>query len=151
MMEPDQQSQPTRSRAPLILGFLLAGGLLLGLGLFADRVRRAPDRGLPELTLLTPAAEDTLAAGPLELRFRSGAPLELGSMGWVADDLHPHVLLDGVEYMAGPADIMADGDAYRWSLPALEPGTHTLLLAWAGSHHGTLSDTVGQTVRLHVR
>lgn len=139
-------------RAPLIVGFLLAGGALLALGLFADRLRRAPDdTGVPTLTLLAPAPGDTVDAGPVRVLFQSGDPLRLGSMGWVAGDLHPHLLLDGRELMAAPADIRETPDGYRWTLPAVAPGAHTLLLAWAASHHGTVSDTAGRTIRFHSR
>lgn len=148
-------SEDTRAsavRAPLIIGFLLGGGLLLALGLCADRLRRAPDdTGLPALTLIAPAVGDTVDAGPVGVRFQSGEPLRLGSMGWVAGDLHPHILLDGREFMAAAADIREMADGYEWRLPAVAPGAHTLLLAWAASHHGTVGDTAGRTIRFHSR
>jgi hypothetical protein len=137
-------------RAPIIIGFLAAGALLLGLGMFADRMRSAPEPALPELTLLAPRAGDTVSA-PLAVRFHTPAPLALTSMGWTAGDLHPHILLDGRELMAAAADIESQPDGFRWRLPTLPPGDHTLLLAWAGMHHGTLGDTVGRTIRFHVR
>jgi hypothetical protein len=139
-------------RAPLIIGFLLAGGALLALGLFADRLRRAPDDArLPALTLVAPAPDDTVDAGPVRVHFQSSEPLRLGSMGWVAGDLHPHILLDGRELMAAAADIRETPDGYEWLLPAVAPGPHTLLLAWAASHHGTVGDTAGRTIRFHSR
>jgi hypothetical protein len=148
----NEDTRASAVRAPLIIGFLLAGGALLALGLFADRLRRAPDdAGLPALTLITPAAEDTVAGGPVRVLFQSGEPLRLGSMGWVADDLHPHILLDGRELMAGASDIRETPDGYEWLLPAVAPGAHTLLLAWAASHHGTVGDTAGRSIRFHSR
>jgi hypothetical protein len=148
MNEVSNDAPGSRSRGPLIIAFLVGGALLLGLGMFADRVRSAPERTLPQLSILAPAAADTLAAGaPLTVQFHTDAPLELGPMGWAARDLHPHILLDGVEHMAAAADItaLADSNTYRWALPVPQPGPHTLLLTWAGSHHGIVGDTIGQT------
>ncbi|HSJ15072.1 MAG TPA: hypothetical protein VK939_11695 [Longimicrobiales bacterium] len=143
-------STPAGVRAPVVIGFLLAGGLLLGLGLFADRIRGGPERGLPDLLLVAPARGDTVS-GELYVRFQTSAPLALGRMGWAAGDLHPHLLLDGRELMAAAADIEPTPDGFIWRLPTPEPGEHTLLLTWAGTHHGTLGDTVGRTIRFHVR
>lgn len=134
----------------LITGFLAAGAALLGLGMCTSALQKDRNDVTPELTLVAPAAGDTVADS-LVIRFRTSAPLALGEHGWAADDLHPHVLLDGVEHMAASRDIRADGNDFLWRLPTPAPGEHAILLTWAGMHHGTVGDTVGRTIRFVVR
>lgn len=137
-----------RSRAPLILGFLLAGGALLGLGLCTRRVQQLPTAAAaaPPIELLAPRAGDTVR-GELVLRFRTSAPLALSGHGWMAGDLHPHAILDGRELMAGAGDISARADTFSWRLPLPGLGEHTLLLGWASRSHAMAADTAHQTVR----
>lgn len=130
---------------------MLAGALLIALALLANRLRRDPAGALPSLQVLSPSAGDTVAAGAVVVHFRTGVPIRLGAQGWSAGDLHPHALLDGRELMAAAEDIRPTAGAYRWTLPAVAPGPHTLLLTWAGPGHVTLGDTTGRTLRFHAR
>lgn len=144
-------TENARGRAPLILGFLFAGAALLGMGMCTSAIQQRSPRGdvaVPDLMLLAPAPAG-IVTDSLVVRFRTTAPLRLTPHGWAADDLHPHILLDGTEYMAGPGDIRTGDEAgvFSWRLPLPAPGEHTLLLTWAGMHHGTVGDTTGRTIR----
>lgn len=137
------------SRTPAIIGFLIAGLLVLGLGFFGDRFTAGGDQQLPPLTLVSPRSGDSVA-NPVMLQFRTPAQLELHSgMGWMAGELHLHAMVDGTEVMPAAADIRAAGDGWEWQLPPLEPGNRQVHLSWAGRHHGNLT-TPSDTARIHV-
>jgi len=138
----------SQNRTPAIIGFLFAGAVILLLGFFGDRIGTGGDDAPPALRILAPTDS---AANPVVLRFRTDAPLELHpGMGWMADELHLHAMVDDVEIMPAAADLRAAGDAWEWQLPPLEPGTHRIYLTWAGRHHGNLAGDT-DTVRVIVR
>ncbi|HSJ10912.1 MAG TPA: hypothetical protein VK928_13395 [Longimicrobiales bacterium] len=139
----------TPSRTPAIIGFLIAGAVILGLGFFGDRFARNDDATLPALAIAAPADGDSLA-NPVTLSFTSAAPLELHTgMGWMAGELHLHAMVDGAEIMPAAADIRPVGTGYEWRLPNLDAGERTLYLTWAGRHHGNLAGT-SDTIRIHI-
>jgi hypothetical protein len=129
---------------PVVLGFTLAGGLILLLGFFATR--RQADVPLA-LTIRSPA-RDTLVDGPLRLLFESSLPLRLQSTGWGSGRYHVHVLLDSIELMPGATDIKAVGRGlYEWLIPA--PATeHRLQLIWALPNHARVSIGSSQVIRI---
>jgi hypothetical protein len=132
---------------PIVIGFLLAGLLLLGLGLW---VARRPARVQPRVTLISPA-RDTTINGPLQLYFESSIPLELMPTGWGNGPYHLHALVDSVEVMAGGTDVRPAGNGrYYWTLPALERPAHVQLV-WALPNHGRLGTGASQRVRVAPR
>ncbi|HEX6309734.1 MAG TPA: hypothetical protein VFZ69_16275 [Longimicrobiales bacterium] len=137
------------SRAPAIIGFLIAGALLVAASMLADsRDDTAGD--VPALEIVRPATGDSVA-NPVSLEFRTPAPLHLDdAMGWAADDLHLHAMVGDREVMPAAADIQPRGDGFLWRLPMLEPGTHRIHLTWAGRHHGNLRGPA-DTITVHVR
>lgn len=137
------------NRTPAIIGFLIAGAIILALGFLAGQGGGADDLdGVPELSIRSPQPGDTLT-NPVTVEFVTPAPLELGPAGWVARDMHLHIMVDDVELMPAAADIQPAGAGFVWTLPQLEPGTHRLYLTWAGRHHGNLRGQT-DTVQLHI-
>lgn len=137
------------NRTPAIIGFLVAGALILAVGFVAGMRDGSSDGGVPALTVLGPPDGDTVT-NPVTLRFTTPAPLRLGTAGWMAGDKHLHLMVGDVEHMPAAADITAGDDSFAWRLPALPIGTHRVYLTWAGRHHGNLQGTT-DTVHLHVR
>lgn len=139
------------SRTAAIVGFLLAGGIILALGFLRGGPDDEPTGAPPALHILSPADGDSVPA-PLQLTFMTDAPLHLDPMmGWVADEMHLHAMVSGTEVMPAAADIRPAGDARQWvwHLPAVTPGEHTIFLTWAGRHHGNLAGAT-DTVRIRV-
>lgn len=139
-----------RNRTPAIIGFLVAGALVLAIGFFVDsRDAAAPADAVPQLRTLAPGSGDTVS-NPVLLEFATAAPLRLSAAGWTAGDLHLHVMVDDDEIMPAAADIEARDSTYTWQLPTLRPGERRLFLTWAGRRHGNV-DTGTDTLRIHVR
>ena len=137
------------SRTPAIIGFLIAGALILGLGFFGNRIGTGGDDALPALRIAAPVDGDSVA-NPVIIRFTTPADLELHEgMGWMAGELHLHAMVDGAEIMPAAADIRPSADGWEWRLAPLEAGPRTLHLTWAGRHHGNLAGPT-DTVRIHV-
>ena len=131
--------QPDKPRTGLILGFLLGGAALIGVSLFANRMRGIEPPPAPAREIIT---RDTTVSNPVELFFRSAAPLELTHTGWMADDMHLHVIVDSVDIMAGAQDIRHVGeDTFAWKLPAVPPGMHEIRLFWSDARHAPYGDT----------
>jgi hypothetical protein len=134
------------SRKAAIIGFLIAGAVLLGLSLFAQRIRTAPAASVPVMEALTDSAPAGL---PLQLRIVTPAHLSIGSMGWAAEGLHPHVLVDTTSIMAAPSDLRhVAADTFLWTLPALPAGTHILQLYWADMGHRAVGDSVRHEITI---
>jgi hypothetical protein len=141
---------PRAARTPAIIGFLIAGAVILVLGFLAS-LRQAAEpvtAAAPPLYIVAPIHGDTVA-NPVTIRFHTPADLQLGRAGWTAGDLHLHVMADDREIMPAAADISATGTQFDWRLPPLEPGTRRLYLTWAGRDHRNLIG-IADTVYLHV-
>ncbi len=132
------------SRTPAIVGFLLAGALLLAIGFFVSS-RTQKSSPPPELRILQPRTGDTVAH-PVALSFATPAALRLTRAGWTADELHIHLLLDGNEVMPAAADISASDTSFSWRLPPLQPGSHQVYLTWAARHHGNIESPADTAV-----
>jgi hypothetical protein len=152
------------NRTPAIIGFLIAGAVILGASFLVSTLGDGPDDDVPPLTILRPASGDSVT-NPVTITFRTPGRLRLDpAMGWSAGELHLHVMAGGQELMPAAADIepvatdveQADADiapseaAYIWHLPALPAGTRKLYLTWAGRHHGNLRGQT-DTIVVHVR
>ena len=140
----------TQPRSVAIVGFLLAGAVILGLGFCLGGNGSGSAGAIAPLRILDPADGDTLT-NPVNLIFRTTAQLRLDpSMGWTADDMHLHAMADSVEIMPAARDIaLQDDSLYTWRLPVLPAGTHRIYLTWAGRHHGNLRGTA-DTIRVHI-
>jgi hypothetical protein len=137
-------------RTPAIIGFLIAGAVILGLGFLAGLRGGGGDgdSAVPPLHILAPAHGDTVT-NPVILRFYTPAALRIERFGWGAGDLHVHVMADAREIMPAAADIESDGDAFVWRLPPLDAGPRRLYLTWAARDHRNLVG-IADTVLLHV-
>lgn len=124
--------------------------LLLAGGERDTGAERVPSAA-PVLELLRPVSGASVE-GPLRIEFRLPVPLELAPDGWGAADLHLHLELDGREYMPSPRDIQPlGGSEYRWSMPALPAGEHTLRLFWAGPDHAAMEEGASERVTVSAR
>ena len=137
------------NRTPAIIGFLIAGALILAVGFIAGMRDGSPADGLPALAVISPADGDSLS-NPITLEFTTPAPLRLGTAGWMAGDMHLHLMAGDTELMPAASDITAGETSFTWQLPRLPAGTHRVYLTWAGRHHGNLAGTT-DTLRLHIR
>lgn len=143
-------TEASSSRTPAIIGFLIAGAVILAAGFFVSRFGGGSHDDVPALTIISPASGDSVA-NPVTVTFRTTDALRLDpAMGWTAGDLHLHAMAGGREIMPGAADIVVTDAAYTWQLPALDAGTQRLYLTWAGRHHGNLRGQT-DTVVVHVR
>ena len=127
--------------ALLALFFLLRGGP-------ADTGAAA---GVPRLSVVEPreGAEVSLPAGVV---FDAGTRLEVGPMGWNAGGRHVHLLVGGTELMAGADDVQPlGGNRYRWTVPSLPRGGHTLQLTWSDEAHRPLAEGASRPVKVIVR
>lgn len=145
--------QPARrSVADLVL--LVLGGAMI-LGALVLLLRGGPEDGgagsgpVPGLGIVQPAP-GAAVSGPFGVVFRSEQELRQMPTGWGADSLHLHILIDGQSYMPSPTDIQRQPDgSYRWSVPALPPGEHSLRLFWSGPDHRPIPR--GGSERVQVR
>ncbi|MGH7449002.1 MAG: hypothetical protein ACREK1_12225 [Longimicrobiales bacterium] len=142
-------TQPAHSRTPAIIGFLIAGAVILGASFFVSTRPGTSYDGVPPLTISSPASGDSVT-NPVTVTFRTTDALELDpGLGWTAGDLHLHAIAGSREIMPAAADIVATDSIYTWRLPDLDSGTHSLYLTWAGRHHGNLRG-VADTVIIYV-
>ena len=142
-------TDPKPSLVPIIIGFVLAGVFILGLGFWVSR-RQPRDAQVPEIRLLTPAT-DTTIAGPITVRFQTEADLKLQSTGWGAGRYHLHALLDSTELMPAAADIAPAGDGtFTWTLPAIAAPS-ALQLKWSLPNHQRLDEGASRVVRISPR
>lgn len=132
---------------PAVVGFVLAGALVLLLGFW---VASRPPRVHPQLALLAPR-QDTVLHGPIRVQFQTSLPLRLQATGWGSGSYHVHALLDSTELMPAAADLRAIGpNQYEWVLPALEK-PQRLQLVWALPNHARLPMGSSSTVRIAPR
>jgi hypothetical protein len=129
---------PSKRSIPAIAaGYAVAGATVLWLGFWVSG-REPRVAAMPEaraLVLYEPAG-GTLVERPVDLLFRTSAPLRLERQGWVAGDLHVHAMIDGVAHMPGAADIQELGPGrFRYRLSGVGAGTRTVQLVWAGRDH----------------
>lgn len=138
------------ANTPAIIGFLIAGAVILGLGFLASvwQSDEPVAAAAPPLHIVAPVHGDTVS-NPVTIRFHTPADLQLRPSGWTAGDLHLHVMADDREIMPAAADISPTGTQFDWQLPPLEPGTRRLYLTWAGRDHRNLIG-IADTVYLHV-
>ena len=118
----------------------IALALLLLAAFFA--LRGGPEDGaapaVPTLTILAPEATDSLVQ-PLTLVFDAGTTLQQGPAGWTADERHVHVRVGTTELMPGPGEVQPLGEGrYRWTLPRLPSGEHSVQLFWSDPAHRPL-------------
>ncbi len=120
-----------------LLGFIggamiaAAIGLLLFSGIRSDGAGPQP----PALRLVSPGDGDIVQA-PLTLTFLSEVPLTPGPGGWGTGEYHVHAMIDNVEVMAGPSDVVRGTDGhYRWTIPAAGPGKKSIRLFWSDANH----------------
>jgi hypothetical protein len=139
----------TPNRTPAIIGFLVAGAVILGASFFVSALDRDSYDNVPPISIASPASGDTVT-NPLTLVFRTTDELAFDpAMGWMAGDLHLHTIVGSTELMAAAADIVVTDSAYTWRLPPLDTGAHRLYLTWAGRHHGNLRSET-DTIVVHV-
>lgn len=138
-------SRTPPNRTPAIVGFLVAGALILAASFFVTSLGSDSYDDVPPLAIAAPVSGDTVA-NPVTVVFRTPGRLEYDpAMGWMAGDLHLHAMVGSREIMPAAADIAVTGSAFAWRLPELDSGAHRLYLTWAGRHHGNLrgdADTV---------
>ncbi|MGH7464624.1 MAG: hypothetical protein ACREK1_05570, partial [Longimicrobiales bacterium] len=83
-------TESASSRTPAIIGFLIAGAVILGAGFFVSTFGGESYDDVPPLTIITPASGDSVA-NPVTVTFRTTHALRLDpAMGWTAGDLHLH-------------------------------------------------------------
>lgn len=139
----EAERRAQRPLAPTIILLLVAGGVLLAIGLWTgrdDRQATPPAQAAAALTILEPADSARIPA-PLEITFATTAPLRLTPMGWQAGRLHLHAIVDGVEVMPGALDIRTLGEnRFRWRLKSVGPGPHDVRLVWARPDHRAIPE-----------
>ncbi len=148
-----QSPSGQRPLAPTIILLLVVGGILLGIGLWTggNDHAAAPPAPAAALTIIEPADSATVAA-PLEVTFSTTAPLRLTPMGWQAEHLHLHAIVDGTEIMPGALDIRALGDdRYRWRLKSVVAGSHDIRLVWARPDHRSIPEGASADVSFTVK
>jgi hypothetical protein len=142
-------TDPAPTRTPAIIGFLMAGAVILGASFFVSTLGDGSNDNVPPLTITAPAPGDTVT-NPVIIVFRTPGALEFDpAMGWMAGDLHLHAMVGTREIMPAAADIVATDSAYTWRLPMLDTGSYRLYLTWAGRHHGNLRGEA-DTVPVHI-
>ncbi len=143
-----------RPLAPTIILLLVVGGLLLAIGLWTggnDHATPASAAQPASLTIVEPKDSGVVDA-PLEITFATTAPLRLTPMGWQADRLHLHAIVDGAEVMPGALDIRAVGDGqFRWKLKTVGPGAHDIRLVWARPDHRAIPEGASPDVPFTVK
>ncbi|HEV2130052.1 MAG TPA: hypothetical protein VGR27_03060 [Longimicrobiaceae bacterium] len=138
-----------------MLGILLVGIAVLAIGFWMD-VRRAAggasaSAAPPPITLIEPTS-GAVVESPLPVLFEAPVRLRWVAGGWQAGQLHIHAEVSGSELMPGARDIQPLGEnRYRWTLPPLPPGEHTLRLFWSGPDHGALAEGASRPVTMRVR
>ncbi len=140
---------------PTVLGILLVGIVVLVIGFWIDA--RRSDTGnpagptVPQITLIEPTA-GAVVESPLPVLFETPVRLRWVAGGWQAGQLHVHAEVSGSELMPGARDIQPLGEnRYRWTLPALPAGEHTLRLFWSSPDHRPIQEGQSATVEIIVR
>src|SRR5690606_29054935 len=73
---------------------------------------------------------------PLEIVFRTEAPISVQPGGWGTGGYHLHADLSGIEVMPGPQDIRQREDgAYTWVVSGASPGELSVRLLWSDAAH----------------
>jgi hypothetical protein len=144
-------SDPAPPLLPVVLGFILAGALLLVLGLWRGGTSGAPGTStIPALAIVEPTANAVLEQ-PLVVVFETDR-LALTPSGWLSGDLHLHAHVHGVELMPGAADVEhLGGRRYRWTIRHLPAGAHQIRLLWAGPDHRRIPEGRSAVVPFHLR
>ena len=148
--DPDRATKPL---APRIILLLVAGAILLAIGLWTggNGGSQAPTFAPAPLAILEPADSGSVDA-PLDVTFSTEAPLHLTPAGWQADGYHLHALLDGAQIMPGALDIRALGEGrYRWRLKDVGPGGHDIRLVWARADHHAIPEGASADVPFTVK
>lgn len=143
----------TKPLAPRIILLLIAGAILLAIGLWTggDGDRAARPAGPAALSIIQPA-DSAEVPSPLDITFSTDAPLRLTPAGWQADRYHLHALLDGGQVMPGALDIRALGDhRFHWRIRAVQPGAHTLRLVWARPDHRSIPEGASDEVAFQLK
>lgn len=104
---------------------------------------------VPSLTLVTPVHGATVGT-PLDLHFRSEEEISPRAGGWGTESLHLHLSLDGREFMPGAGDLRRDAAGYRWTVPGVPAGEHTVQLYWADLDHQRLEEGATPPVLIRV-
>ena len=137
-----------------VILLLLAGGLLLGIGLWTggnDRATPVASAQPAQLTIVEPTDSAQVAA-PLEITFATMAPLHITPMGWQSGQLHLHAVIDGTDVMPGALDIRALGQGrFRWRLKTVAAGSHDVRLVWARPDHRAIPEGASQDVAVVVK
>lgn len=138
---------------PKLLGFLVAGALLIAVSLWiGDRRVAAPASSGPARLLVSRPAPDATVAQPLVVEFATTAPLRLTPAGWQADTYHLHALVDGAERMPGANDITdLGGGRFRWTFGTVGVGPHELRLVWARPDHRSVPEGASDVVAFQVK
>ena len=132
---------------PVVLGFALAGLMILLLGVWSGR----REARVPLAIELRSPSRDTTVEGPVRVQFQTTLPLRLGAGGWGSGAHHLHALLDSTELMPGPADLKVIGpNLYEWVLPAPQRTTR-FQLVWALPNHARLAAGASDTIRIAPR
>lgn len=126
----------------LALFFLVRGG--------AEDGAAAAPRAVPVLELIEPAA-DGAREQPVTLTFDAGAALSPDGSD-AAGKRHLHARIGPSELMPSPGDVRpVEGTRYRWTLPRLPAGTHSLRLYWSDEMHRPIAEGASDSVAVQVR
>jgi len=139
------------STADRVYGTIGAAAVLLALFFLVRGGARDGDgaAAAPTLAILAPAT-GTEHPQPLAVRFDAGTEVT-GSGLDPAAGRHVHARVDASELMPGPADVQPlGGTRYRWTLPRLPAGTHTVTLYWADAAHRPLAEGASAPVVVRV-
>ena len=135
------------NRTPLIVGFLIAGSVLLGLSLFKQRADERHARPLPVLDIVAGTSRNTQDSAVV--RFVTDGALALHHNGWMADNLHPHLQLGTVPLMAGAQDIFhIAADTFGWRVRPGRTGDIEIHLFWANLSHVPVGDSASAILRI---
>lgn len=146
---------PQPAVLPTVLGILMIGIAVLAIGFWMDARRNAAETSagaaLPTITLIEPAP-GAVVESPLPVLFEAPVRLRWVAGGWQAGRLHIHAEVSGSELMPGARDIQPLGEnRYRWTLPPLPAGEHTLRLFWSGPDHRPIQQGASEAVGILVR
>jgi hypothetical protein len=107
--------------------------------------------GVPRLSISEPV-DGAQPPQPVSVVFESSSPLRPGPSGWSADGRHVHLRVAGSELMASGGEVQPlGGNRYRWLLPRLPEGSHTVQLFWSDSAHQALRAGASPPVRIQLR
>ncbi len=147
---------PQPTVLPAVIGIVVIGVAVLVLGFWVDARRNAEGVGgetapLPQITLVEPAP-GAVVASPIPVIFEVPVRLRWVAGGWQAGRLHIHAGVNGRELMPGSRDIEPLGqNRYRWTLPALPAGEHTLRLFWSGPDHRPIEAGASESITVQAR